>query len=285
MQRRGTSHTLYSCSKADRSNRLGSEVQAFARWVRPTEAEIAAREAVIEQTMKIIRGSTSDFEVEPFGSSRNGLGLSNSDIDLRLYQDEGAKDVPTWSPKPAPPRWKVRKSNIKALFKLQRVFQNHRDYILGNIRHARYPLLHMQHKLSGIDIQVVLANDTSEQRAWVRSVILRHPGIADIFAVYKTLLDLRGLTDVFRGGIGTYGIFVLILAGLRMDQTSSHFSAERRSRGLDTDIDAQTKLGRDIMQVSWLWNIVDTYRFAVDVQNGRFLRKLSPDLASSSVSH
>ena len=107
------------------------EVEAFAKWVRPTEAEVKARETVIQNTMDIARQNLGIFtkfnpKIEPFGSARNGLGLVSSDIDLRLYRDHVVdSNHGSWMPEAEtklPPQRRIRRLNESMLAKLQGVF-------------------------------------------------------------------------------------------------------------------------------------------------------------------
>jgi non-canonical poly(A) RNA polymerase PAPD5/7 len=260
---------------------MGAELQAFANWIRPTDAEVAAREAVIDQTTGIVRKIAHHYNVEVFGSSRNGLGLASSDIDLRLYQNwDTVTEQETWMPEdPAilPPKWKTRKDNYGALYGLQHAFQNHPDYILCNIRHARYPLLHMQHKPSGIDVQIVCSNDTSKQRARIAKYLQEQPHLFDLYAVLKTLLDIRGLTDVFRGGLGSYNILIMIVMALEKAKRDA-FKNRKAGRPVSKiPEDHNERLGMDISQVLGFYGqFLDTYKYAVLADPFALVTKIDP---------
>jgi non-canonical poly(A) RNA polymerase PAPD5/7 len=259
---------------------MGAEVQAFANWIRPTEAEVAARETVIQQTTQIIEEFAQEYKVEVFGSSRNGLGLASSDIDLRLYQDwDKPEELENWmpaQPTKLPPTGAMRKMNLGALHRLQGFFFRHPDYILCNIRHARYPLLHMQHKPSGIDVQVVCSNDTSVQRARIAKYLKAEPQIFDLYAVLKTLLDIRGLTDVFRGGLGSYNILIMIVTAL---QKAKQYGYQTHKNAVQDHSPAnhEEKLGMDLSQVLGFYGqFLDTYKFAVLADPFALVPKLDP---------
>jgi non-canonical poly(A) RNA polymerase PAPD5/7 len=264
---------------------MGAEIHAFASWIRPTEAEVAARETAIQQTTDIMQTFVKDYKVEVFGSSRNGLGLASSDIDLRLYQDwdqSDANGVENWMPaQPAilPPRGKVRRGNMRCLSRLQDLFQKHPDYILCNIRHARYPLLHMQHVPSGIDIQIVCANDTSKQRARIAKYLEEEPHLFDIYTVLRTLLDVRGLTDVFRGGLGSYNILVMIVAALKDLQRNGYRPSTLDKQEWYHPKNDDEKLAMDLAQVLGFYGrFLDTYKVGVIADPFTLVKKVDPTM-------
>lgn len=164
---------------------------------------------MIEETSRLVRQLCPNYKVEAFGSARNGLALANSDVDLRIFYDPPASDG-DGKTSAAPPAWEARKNNMRQLYKLRSFFDHDHGYMMCRIRYARYPLIHMTHKDSGIDVQIVCSNDTSKQRSRIASYLNEHPYYFDLYAILKTTLDMRGLNDVFRGGLGSYSLFMLI---------------------------------------------------------------------------
>lgn len=267
---------------ADVKRRLGQEIDSFVDWIRPTEAETTARETVIEKTMNLVNRNVKGFSIELFGSSRSGLALANSDIDLRIFKNVDATEASSsWLPTgtiPLPPKNIVRRANLRILSHLQNVFGAHPDYVLCTIRHARYPLLHMQHKPSGIDVQIVCANDTSEQRDYIKGLLLERPEIHKLYAIFKTALDTRGLTDVYRGGLGSYAILIMIVAALNKQHYDDIFGARRTAqRVIIGDSQAEEKLAQQLLQVMEFWAYFNSYDLAVVADPVDILRKLDPD--------
>jgi non-canonical poly(A) RNA polymerase PAPD5/7 len=264
---------------ANTASRLGSEVAAFAKWIHPTDAEAAARNSVIKQTMSIAKSVVSQFEIEPFGSSRTGLGLACSDVDLRLFKTQNTEDESeNWLPQdtmPLPPSWLIRKETHDSLRILRKTFGQHLDYRLCDIRYARYPLLHMQHVPSGIVVQIVCANDTAAQRTWIEKALRNRPHIADLYAVLKTTLDTRGLTDVYQGGIGSYAIFVMIVAALEKLR-GEQYKPKSFINLKDQNIHEQ--LGRDLRDILRFWGHLDTYKWAVATKQNGILPKIDPKI-------
>ena len=49
----------------------------------------------------------------------------------------------------------------------------------------------------------------------MRDYMVEYPYLRQLYYVVKTIFDVRGLSDVFRGGFGSYSIFMMIVASLR----------------------------------------------------------------------
>jgi len=177
-----------------------------------TQAEQAAHNAVFQQTQELVQQLYPNYKIESFGSRSTGLVMVNSDLDLRLYRDDVSADTDT---KMAPP-WVYKSQVVKTLSSLHSKLDAHPDYILCLLRQSRYPLISMQHKESGITIQIVGCNDNSYQRTFVQRYLDEYEGLAALFAVVKTMLEIRGLLDVYRGGIGSYSLFMMIVASLKL---------------------------------------------------------------------
>lgn len=145
------------------------------------------------------------------------MALALSDIDLRLVKrndlDQQTSDMP-----PAPDQ---RREIIRSLYELRHnVFAGTRNvsaakYISPVLRHARYPLISVQDRGSGLDVQVVGANDTAKQREIIQRYMKQYPFLRQLYAVIKTMFEQRGLSEVFQGGFGSYTLLIMIVASLQ----------------------------------------------------------------------
>lgn len=251
------------------------EISRFWNYIRPTKAEMAARDAVIRQTQKIIQESSSDVKTEIFGSQRTGLVLATSDLDLRIFNEhqDGTTD-----PEKAP-RYRYRKEALKLLRGLCQVFLTNRDYVLCHLRHARYPLISMQHNGSGLDVQIVCANDTSHSRNVMQKYLSKHKDLAILFSVLKIMLDIRGLSDVFRGGIGSYSLFMMVVASLELWGQPMHWNGHGdplRVRPKYGSYD-KSSLGSKLLHFLEFYATFDSKWNAIAVQPPKVYRKILMD--------
>jgi non-canonical poly(A) RNA polymerase PAPD5/7 len=192
---------------------LQLEITRFHKYTTPDRHEILARKHLIQQVRNHLGTWIPEYKVEVFGSERTGLGMPLSDIDFRLVPESEALDP---AQAKLPPSVEQRRENIKIL---QRLYNNSlrkdKAYILPVVRHARYPLISAQDRRSGLDIQIVLSNDTSISRVIMQGYMDEIPYLRELYWVVKTIFDTRGLSDVFRGGFGSYSLFMMVVASIK----------------------------------------------------------------------
>ncbi|KAF1931868.1 uncharacterized protein M421DRAFT_417611 [Didymella exigua CBS 183.55] len=204
--------------------RLNLEILNFHEYIRPSPAENIARKHVIEQMRQHVRRYLPEHTLEVFGSERTGLSFATSDIDLRLVLESLYS---TSTEAQLPPMLKQRyqmKGHLRRLH--ARLASGCRDsYLLPTMRWARYPLISLQDRNSGLDIQIVLSNDTALSRQLMQRYMEEYPYLRQLYSVVKATLNIRGLSDVFRGGVGSYSLFMMIVASLKHHPNPRHDAA------------------------------------------------------------
>ncbi|KAL5120941.1 hypothetical protein ACEQ8H_001129 [Pleosporales sp. CAS-2024a] len=201
--------------QVDAGKPLAVEIERFSQYIQPTHYESVARKHLIEQTRNQVRAVLPDYVLEVFGSERTGLAHATSDIDFRLVKKAHLADLEQDS---LPPTGVERRRVRRALMRLfKRIAPNRELYLFPRFRHARYPLVSLQHRESGLELQIVLANDTSLARDMIKEYMNEWPYLRDLFFVVTTMFKIRGLTDVYRGGFGSYTLFMMLVASLRHD--------------------------------------------------------------------
>ncbi|KAE8839758.1 hypothetical protein PTNB73_04169 [Pyrenophora teres f. teres] len=205
------------CVNRDRAtsglHRLDMEIDKFYKYSKPTPHEQNARKQVIDQVRNHVLEQVPKHHIEVFGSQITGLALPTSDIDFRLRSQRQVEDpkLAIWPP-PEDERRKCVATLRDLFFK---VFKKKRCYILIALRHARYPLIAAQDQRSGLDVQIVLANDTWLSREIMAKYMQEIPYLQKLYSVVKTILNVRGLSDVFRGGFGSYSLFMMVVASIK----------------------------------------------------------------------
>lgn len=154
------------------------------------------------------------YVLEVFGSERTGIAFAGSDIDLRLVPKKVFSNAAQAKLPPTPEERARRREDLRRLHLVfQRQYRG--TYLLPTIRWARYPLISLQDKASGLDIQLVLSNDTSLGREFMQRYMAEYSYLPQLYSVIKATMDIRGLSDVFRGGIGSYSLYMMIVASLK----------------------------------------------------------------------
>ncbi|KAF2268427.1 hypothetical protein CC78DRAFT_540718 [Lojkania enalia] len=196
-------------------NRLTIEIAKFHEYVKPTRTEAIVRKDLVEKIKNCVRTTQPEVALEVFGSERTGLAFATSDIDLRLTRIKG---IPETSDPPGrqPLTLGAKKDRLNGLYILKNSISR-KNIGLRRLRilYARYPLLSMRDFPTGIDVQIVSCPDSSYSRNLMANYMVEYPYLSQLYSVIKTMFDVRGLSDVFRGGFGSYSIFMMIVAGLR----------------------------------------------------------------------
>ena len=192
---------------------LENEIQRFVAFMEPTSAEAAARRAVIAELQAFIAQEAQDerFRTEVYGSEKTGLKLPVSDIDLRIFD--------TNSPSSTDP--KAKPEMVALMHTLHDALDKSDQFICTLFRHRAYPIISCQHRSSGIDIQIVAAPDSKPQQDVAAEYLASMPHLRSLYVVVRTTLGIRGLIDVFSGGLGSYGTLIMVAASMKRRDASS----------------------------------------------------------------
>ncbi|GAB7340936.1 hypothetical protein MBLNU457_7284t2 [Dothideomycetes sp. NU457] len=185
--------------------RMDAEIEAFMDWVDPTEPEQLAREAVFDTTLRLIRDHLPNLSATRMGSQVTGLAMPTSDADIRLYHPntppytlDAAAEVST---------------GMDVMFD---ILNSHPAYTATERVGGQYPLVNTTHKETSLSVQIVSSPSSERSRNLVRQSLQEHPHLKALFTIVKTALDMRGLSSVFTGGLGSYTIFNMVLAVLNL---------------------------------------------------------------------
>ncbi|KAH7091088.1 hypothetical protein FB567DRAFT_264407 [Paraphoma chrysanthemicola] len=194
-------------------DRLAVEIDRFYAYTKPDYFEAMARRHVIEQVRSHVRETLPNHVLEVFGSERTGLAMATSDIDFRLLalshlEAQGQSNTP-----PPPTDRREAMKSLRELY--NRNLSRKKAYLLAQLRYARYPLISLQDQKSRLDVQIVLSNDTTLSRDMMKGYMEEYPYLRPLFFVVKTMFDVRGLADVFRGGFGSYSLFMMLVASIK----------------------------------------------------------------------
>jgi hypothetical protein len=192
---------------------LDQEIKDFAKFILPTEVERKAKREVSRQVQHIISVvSNRYYDSEVFGSQNADYSLSYADIDIRIF----------------PPKYKdfvaALPSDEKLLINpflriLAKVFEEN-GFIEAGVLHSRLPLLDMKHKESGLSVQIVASNCTAPSANYIIKNMEHQPDLLPVYSVIRTMLKIRGLTDVFHGGLGSYSLIIMLIASMKLSPGS-----------------------------------------------------------------
>ncbi|KAF2746985.1 hypothetical protein M011DRAFT_477801 [Sporormia fimetaria CBS 119925] len=210
----------YAQDTLDGMERLKLEIANFATYATPSPMEQRARGHVIKQIRKFVGELYSYNRLELFGSTKLGLALALSDIDLRLCP---ATELFHQRGKEA---GKAKRQHLLNILKtLQVAFERDSNYEDSQFLTSRYPLVRTLDKTTGLEVQIVLGHSSRARNRRMLKYMAEYPYLQDLYVLLKSTLEVRLLTNVFMGGIGAYPLFMMIIASLQMNPPSAPTSA------------------------------------------------------------
>lgn len=185
------------------SERLHQELSDLADYLSPTAAEAAARSLVVKKCDTVVRKLFPGKKVESFGSFETGLYLPTSDIDLVVISADGTLE--SSEDQIRPPLRKLARALIKAGIADSRSVQV--------ISRARVPIIKFTDRLTGhpVDISFNIASGLDGAR-FLKEQLKIYPALRPLLLFLKLFLDLRGLNEVFRGGLGSFSTACLLIS-------------------------------------------------------------------------
>lgn len=215
----------------------------------PTEA--AARAAVYDDIFRLISATNPNLLVEKFGSQATGLIMPMSDLDLRIYP----KNFDLHFQRNPKLYTDDAKAFLSSMHELLEVIRAHPDFTLGTFVWGRFPLIGVTHLATGLRVQLVATPDTSRSREYMKTYLSEYPTLRPLFMVVKTVFDMRGLSDVWYGGVGSYAVFMMVVASLKL-----------KSKASDS-------ISKQLLDFLEFYESVNTYRHGVGIEPPRLYQK------------
>jgi non-canonical poly(A) RNA polymerase PAPD5/7 len=233
---------------------LDAEIAAFAKHMLPTEEEQDARDAVRTHVRRIMQSDPDNRHVNNyhFGSTKTGLALPFSDIDLGVYN-------PT----------DYRNTLEEYMERLYQTLVNRKDYMLVVHRPPPNAIITAQHQATGIDVQIIAKGIPGKQDKHMERYLNSIPNLRELYTVVRTAFGTRGLVDPFIGGISAYGTSMMLVAALTR-------------RGTPPEI--HKSASAQLLQFLSFWSDFDMTKYGIscpDRKTAKLFTKLPPDTSDA----
>lgn len=180
---------------------LTKEIKDFVSYLSPSEAEIRARNNVIQRMQTLVQSMWADATVNVFGSYATDMYLPGSDIDMVITSPSGRLVSKTF------------------LYQLSSKLKNTPGFAekVTTIGKARVPIIKFVDRKSKIHIDISFERRNGltaveHIRKWAEKFsCLRH-----LVMPIKQFLAFRKLNDVSVGGIGGYSIICTVVSFLSL---------------------------------------------------------------------
>ncbi|EER05637.1 TRF4/5 nucletotidyl transferase, putative [Perkinsus marinus ATCC 50983] len=184
---------------------LHSELVAFGKWLDATPQEKEERRKIVLDVRAITNALWPEAVVVEFGSSWTGLNLPDGDIDLAIQRLPGPNHV---------------RENLKLLMN-QFAKALHVSKIATHIHvidTARVPIVKFIDRRSGFSVDVAfgLQGVVTKSGEWVVANCQKMPQLKPLLMFLKLFLSIRGLSEPYKGGIGSFMLFTMLLCGLHL---------------------------------------------------------------------
>ncbi|CAG7719989.1 unnamed protein product [Allacma fusca] len=177
---------------------LHEEIEDFYEIMKPTPGENEQRYRALRQVQQIASDQWSEVVVQAYGSFRTGLYLPTSDVDCMI----AVKDLP---------ESEVLSTLRKALISTKVA----ESAIL--IQNTRVPVLKFMEKSTSVMVDIVAHKHQGVETAnLVQEWMKESPVIPRLFLVLKQFLQFHRLGNVYKGGLNSYSLIIMIVSFLRL---------------------------------------------------------------------
>lgn len=172
---------------------LHEEIEDFIKFMQPTEAEQAMRDDVVWRIRQVVKELWPSAKLETFGSYNTGLYLPDGDIDMVILGQ--------WEQLPM---WQLRNKLVE-----RRIA---REENITVIEKAVVPIIKLieSNTLVHVDISFNTSNGR-EAAALVKKYMAEYPNLKQLVVLLKYILNHRGLNEVWKGGLGSYALTLLVV--------------------------------------------------------------------------
>jgi non-canonical poly(A) RNA polymerase PAPD5/7 len=202
------------------NQKLNDELLFSYEKLKMTEEEVENRRVAFN-LFKLAIEKEMDCKVEPHGSFRTGTMVFGSDIDLTVLIAKNESDNKDNN---------THNAHVnKCLGKIVKILEKNKLCTgpILHIKHARIPIVKCVESNFNCKIDIVINQYNSIDGAnFVIDQIEKRPYLKYLIILIKYFLKRRNLSEVIRGGLCSYGQFLLILNFIQLHPLSNAFSLD-----------------------------------------------------------
>lgn len=210
---------------------LTTEIKAYEAYMSLSPQEEAASQLVISDVNSVAQNEPDIKPLTLMGSRSTGLATPNSDFDFTFtFQRSlpGGWIIPpseTDVPQAQSSYSEKKLEAVKALRKVDKHFRSsHKFSNTDFIRHARVPIIRSKHVATGLDVQIQTLAPYQAAEEHAVAYLFEFPSLRPLYIILRYCLEVRGLTTVFEGGLGSYPILMMIVTALK--HSSGKFASD-----------------------------------------------------------
>lgn len=199
--------------------------------MRLSPREEAAAQLVISDVNSVMCQKSAVKPLTLLGSRSTGLATPISDFDFTFalpHSLPGGWKIPPSEDSVSHaelPNSKIKQKAQKALAKMVPYFRLSSKF--GDtefVRFARVPIIRSKHVATGLDVQIQTMAPYQAAHEHTIAYLSEFPSLRPLYILLRYCLELRNLTTVFEGGLGSYSILMMIVTALK--HSSGKFASD-----------------------------------------------------------
>ena len=176
-------------------------------------AEEAAAQLVHSNVILALQELLSTKSLTLLGSRSTGLAAPISDFNYRIDIDSPERSSTNGSPELITMAAKSTRRRI--LEGIWRGLKKSKDIATTKLIFAPVPIIKCRHRATGLRIQFETMSPSQASQQYTAAYLSEFPSLRPLYILIRHFLDIRGLTAVSRGGLGSYTILIMIVAALK----------------------------------------------------------------------
>ena len=249
---------------ADMRHSLTDEIKAYEAYMRLSPQEEAASQLVISDVNSVAQNEPDIKPLTLIGSRSTGLATPISDFDFTFtFQKSlpGGWIIPpseTDVPQAQSSYSEKKLKAMKALRKVDKHFRSsHKFSNTDFVWQARVPIIRSKHVATGLDVQIQTLAPYQAAQEHTAAYLSEFPSLRPLYIILRYCLEVRGLTTVFEGGLGSYSILMMIVTALK--HSSGKFASD--------------DLGGQLLHVLEFYGKADLYKVGFSADPPRVFEK------------
>ena len=176
-------------------------------------AEEAAAQLVHSDVTLALQGLLSTKSLTLLGSRGTGLAAPTSDFNYRIDIDTPKRPATNKSPEMTTNAAKSTRERV--LEGIWRRLKKSKDIAPTKLVFAPVPIIKCRHRATGLRIQFQVMAPSQASQQYTAAYLHEFPSLRPLYILIRHFLEIRGLTAVSQGGLGSYTILMMIVAALK----------------------------------------------------------------------
>ena len=224
--------------------------------MRLSPPEEAAAQLVHSDVTLALQGLLSTKSLTLLGSRSTGLAAPTSDFNYRIDIQSPKQSSTNNSPKLTN---KAAKSTRRRVLEgIWTGLKKSKDIAPTKLVFAPVPIIKGRHRATGLRIQFEIMAPSQASQQYTAAYLSEFPSLRPLYILIRHFLEIRDLTAVSRGGLGSYTILMMIVTALK------------HSRGEFAPDD----LGGQLLHVLNFYGNANLYDFGFSVEPPRTFKKV-----------